>query len=46
MDFKNGTELILLRDTYGCLVSEIMKHRECIQTDTTREALDERIWRR
>lgn len=43
MDFKNGAELILLCDTYGCPVSEIMKHRECSQTDTTREALDERM---
>ena len=40
MDFKNGAELLLLCEKYGCPVSEIMKRRECDMAETTDEALD------
>ena len=43
MDFKNAAELAALCETYGCPISEIMKRRECSQTDVTKEALDERM---
>lgn len=43
MDFKNGTELLLLCEQYGCPVSEIMKRRECDMAETTVEALDTRM---
>ncbi len=43
MDFKNGAELLLLCEEYQCPVSEIMKRRECVMTETTYEALDARM---
>lgn len=43
MDFKNAAELLSLCESQNCPVSEIMKRRECSQTETAPEALDERM---
>ena len=43
MDFKNAAELLSLCESQNCPVSGIMKRRECSQTETAPEALDERM---
>lgn len=43
IDFRNGAELLSLCRQEGCPISEIMVRRECHQTETTRQALDQKM---
>lgn len=45
MDFKSAKELLMLCQQEQCLISEIMRRRECILGETTRDMVDHRMAR-
>ena len=45
MDFKSAKELLVLCQQEQCLISEIMRRRECILGETTRDMVDHRMAR-
>lgn len=44
MDFKNAAELLMLCEKKNCPISEIMKLRECTQTETSPEEIDKKMY--
>lgn len=45
MDFKSAKELLALCQQEQCLISEVMRRRECVLGETTRDMVDHRMAR-
>ncbi|HIX90372.1 MAG TPA: L-serine ammonia-lyase, iron-sulfur-dependent, subunit alpha [Candidatus Agathobaculum pullicola] len=45
MDFKSAKELLVLCQQEQCLISEVMRRRECVLGETTRDMVDHRMAR-